>query len=83
MDPWLVSALSLFMGLLPCGIVVARASLMERVVAYEMAGVVTSLGLLLVGEALQQPSFSDLAIALALLSFPASLVLVRFAERGL
>jgi len=83
MDIWLAAALALLLGLVPCGIVVARAALMDRVVAFEMAGVITTLALLLIAEALQQPSFADMAVALALLSFPGNLVLVRFAERGL
>ncbi len=83
MNPWLVGAFALVLGFIPCGIVIARASVPDRLVALEMAGILAVSILMLLAQAFQQPSFHDLALTLALLSFPAGLVVAYFIERWL
>jgi multicomponent Na+:H+ antiporter subunit F len=80
---WLVAALALMLGLLPCLIVVLRAGLMEALVAMQLASTLTILILLLLAQGYGRASFADLALALALLSFPGGLLFAHFFERWL
>ena len=83
MNPWLLAALGLLLGFVPCGWVLVRASTMERFVAMQMAGILTPLILLLLARGFGQPTFCDLALAVALLGFPAGLLFAHFFERWL
>jgi multicomponent Na+:H+ antiporter subunit F len=82
-NQWLMAALVLVTGLVPCGIVCLRASVMEALVALELAGVLVMLVLLLVAEGLHRQPFADLALVQALLSFAGGLAFARFLERWL
>ena len=81
MNVWLIAALALILGLVPCGVVVFREPPMDRLVALELASVISSLVLLLLAQGFHRPPFFDLALALALLSFAGGLVFARFFER--
>ncbi|MDP9224282.1 MAG: monovalent cation/H+ antiporter complex subunit F [Actinomycetota bacterium] len=81
MNVWLVAALALIVGLIPCAVVAFREPPMDRLVALEVASVIVCLILLLLAQGFHQPSFFDLALALALLSFAGGLVFARFLER--
>ncbi len=83
MNLWLWSATILMLGLVMCGALITRGGLMSRLVALEMAGTVSVLVLLLLAKGFQQPSYFDVALALAVLAFPASLVFAHFLERWL
>ena len=83
MNAWLIAALAMLAGLVPCGVVCLRATPMERLVALEMAGTVDTLVLLAMAQGLHRAPFFDLALVLALLSFAGGLVLTRFLERWL
>ncbi len=83
MDIWLIAAGFLIFGLILCGIVIASAPIMDRLVALEMASVISILILMMLAQSYKQPSFYDLAITLSLLSLPAGLVFVFFFERWL
>jgi multisubunit Na+/H+ antiporter MnhF subunit len=83
MNLWLIAALALMLGFVPCGWVLARAKTMERFVAMQMAGMLAPLILFLLAQGFGQPTFGDLALALALLSFPAGLLFAHFFERFL
>jgi multicomponent Na+:H+ antiporter subunit F len=78
---WLVAALALIVGLVPCGIVAFREPPMDRLVGLELASVIVSLVLILLAQGFHRPPFFDLALALALLSFAGGLVFARFLER--
>jgi multicomponent Na+:H+ antiporter subunit F len=82
-NAWLVGALALLIGLVPCGILCLRRPPMERLVGLEMAGTVDTLILLVLAEGYHQAIFFDLAVVLALLSFAGGLVFARFLERWL
>ena len=56
---------------------------MERLVALQLAGTLSAFVLLLVAVGSGRPAFSDLALGLALLSFPAGLLFAHFFERWL
>ena len=82
MNEWILAAIVLVLGgILPCLVVSVRASVMEGLVALEMAGVIAVLVLLLFAEGFQRQPFVDLALVLALLSFVGTLAFVRFMER--
>ena len=83
MNAWLLGALVLLIGLVPCGIVCLRMTPMERLVGLEMAATVDTLILLVLAEGYHQAIFFDLALVLALLSFAGGLVFARFLERWL
>jgi multisubunit Na+/H+ antiporter MnhF subunit len=82
-NAWLIAATILAPGLLGCGIVSARARTVDRLVALELAGVLMTLLVVLLAEGYGRPSLYDLALALALLSFPSTLVFAHFLERWL
>lgn len=83
MNAWLLAALALLIGLLPCAIVCLRGSPMERLVGLEMAGTVDTLILLVLAEGYEQAIFFDLAVVLAVLTFAGGLVFARVLERWL
>ncbi len=84
MNAWLVAATVLLVaGLLPCLIVTMRAGAVERMIGLELAGVVTTVVLLLLSQGFGRTVYLDLAVVLALLSFAGSLVFARFLERWL
>ncbi len=67
--------------LVPCGIACLRGDALNRLVGLEAAGLIAALILLLLAEGLRRAPFTDLALALALLSFGGGLVFARFLER--
>lgn len=84
MNEWILAAIVLVLGgIVPCLVVSVRASVMEGLVALEMAGVMAVLVLLLLAEGFQRQPFVDLALVLAVLSFVGALGFVRYMERDL
>ncbi len=81
MSAWMIAAAALLLGFVPCGLLARRGSVLDAVVALEMAGVLTMLTLLLLAASFDRPPFYDLALVLAALSFAGALVFVRFLER--
>jgi multicomponent Na+:H+ antiporter subunit F len=78
---WLGAATALLLGLVPLGFVIVRRSLLEALVALELAGVLNTLVLLILAEAFDRPAFMDLALVLALLAVAGGLVFARMVER--
>ncbi len=81
MNPWFIAAGVMLLCLIPCGIVCLRGSAVNRLAGLEAAGLIASLILLLLAEGFHRQPFTDLALALALLSFGGGLVFARFLER--
>ena len=81
MHEFLVAALALLAGLVPCGLVCLHGDPVNRLVGLEMAGTVDTLVLLLLAQAYHRAIYFDLALALALLSFAGGMVFARFLER--
>jgi len=80
----MVGAVAVCIGLGPCAMVCLRAQdSLQRLVALEMAGVLVTLALVLLAEAMQRSLFLDLALTQALLAFGGGLVFARFVERWL
>ena len=83
MNAWLVASLGLLAALVPCGVVVLRAGRFDRLVALQLATVITVLSLLSLSIGLDRPSYADLAVTLVLLAFPGTLAFAITLERWL
>jgi multicomponent Na+:H+ antiporter subunit F len=81
MNVWLIAALVLLLGFVPCIVVLWRAPVLDALVALNLAGTLATLEIALLAEGLHRPEVFDLALALALLSFGGGLVFARFLER--
>jgi multicomponent Na+:H+ antiporter subunit F len=81
MNEWVVAALALLAGLVPCGWLCLRGHPVNRLIGLELAGVLDTLVLLLLAEGFHRQVYFDLALALALLSLASGLVFARFLER--
>jgi multicomponent Na+:H+ antiporter subunit F len=80
-NEWLVAALALLAGLVPCCMVCLRGEPAERLVGLEMAGTIDALVLVVLAVGYRRGIYLDLAVALALLTFAGGLVFARFLER--
>lgn len=83
MNVWLIAAGVLLLALLLCAVVAFRAAVMDRLIALELAGTITTLVILTLAQGLGRSSIFDLALALALLSAPGTLIYAYFLERWL
>jgi len=84
MTIWLVAEIALLLILVPCaGVIVHGAQLTDCLAALQLAGTIATLALIILAEAMQRPSFYDLGLAAAVLSFPSALVFGHFVERWL
>lgn len=83
MNVWLIATGVLLAALLPCAVVAFRADVLDRLIAVELAGTITTLLIVTLAQGLGRPSVFDLALALALLSVPGTLVYAHFLERWL
>lgn len=83
MNVWLITATALLLALVPCGITCLRGKAMDRLVALQLAGVITVLALLMLAVGFGRAPYFDVALTLAILSAAGSLAYVRFLERWL
>lgn len=81
MTAWFAAAAGLLLGAGLCLVGALRGAAADRLVALELAGVVSTLLLLVLAEAFGRGTYADLAVVLALASFPGGLVFARFLER--
>ena len=78
MNVWFVGATVLLLALVPVGYVLVRGSIVEALVALELAGTVVTLVLLLIGEGFKRNSYYTLPLVLAFTNVVAVLIFVRF-----
>ena len=83
MNMWLWAAAGVLICLVPCGWVVFRSGLADRLVGLELSSSLVTIELLLLAEGFGRPSFFDLPLTLAFLSFGAGMVFSRFLQRWL
>ncbi|MBO0701301.1 MAG: hypothetical protein J2P38_00070 [Candidatus Dormibacteraeota bacterium] len=81
MSIWYWAALALILAQAPLLWRLARGRLLGAMTALQAGQVLAVLVLICLSEGLGQPSFIDLAVALALLAAPGGLVFARFLER--
>ncbi|HVL54957.1 MAG TPA: MrpF/PhaF family protein [Burkholderiaceae bacterium] len=80
---WLIAALGLIAALIACGFAMLRGRATDRLVALQLATTLAIQVPLLLGIAWREPSFGDIALVLALLSFAGTVVFAHFLERWL
>ncbi len=83
MNLWLTFATVLLISSILTLVGCLRGKIMERFVSLQMAQVLAVLTILLMAEGFGRDIYFDLALTMAVLSFAASLVFVRFIERWL
>jgi multisubunit Na+/H+ antiporter MnhF subunit len=80
---WLWAACCVLVLLMPCMAVALRAPVADAVVALEAAGALAVLALGLAAEGFGESYVWDLAVVVAFLQLPGSLLFVRYLDRGL
>lgn len=78
---WFAAAAILATALLPCGWMAWRRGTLAGVVALELAGVLTTLTLVCLVVAYQRPSYANVPLLAAALSWLGGLVVVRLLDR--
>ena len=83
MNVWLWAALGFSLLLVPCGVALVRMPLSDALVTLQFATSISVLILALVAVGSHRPSFLDIALTLALLAYPGSMLFAHFFERWL
>jgi multisubunit Na+/H+ antiporter MnhF subunit len=78
-----LAAIAMLAGVIPCGVVLCRGTLMEAVVAYETISSIIVIVLALLAQGFQRPAEFEFPVLLALLMLGSGLVYVRALERWL
>jgi multicomponent Na+:H+ antiporter subunit F len=80
---FVIAAIAMLIGTVPCALVVWRGEVMAAVVAYEAISSIVVMALVLLAEGFQRSGEFELPVLLAVLLFGSGLVFVRFLERWL
>jgi multicomponent Na+:H+ antiporter subunit F len=80
---FVLAAIAMLIGTIPCAIVIWRGEVMAAVVAYEALSSIVVMVLALLAEGLRRSGEFELPVLLAVLLFGSGLVFVRFLERWL
>lgn len=83
MSPWWLASLALVAALAVPVLMAGNGDSGGRLVALQLVSSITTIMLTLLGFALNQSSFIDVPLALALLGLPGALVMAVFLERWL
>lgn len=83
MTIWLAATIALVPPLAATALMCARGSLAERFAAVQLAGSIAVLLFIMMSFAFDQASSIDLALTLAILTMPATLLYAVFVERWL
>jgi multicomponent Na+:H+ antiporter subunit F len=81
MSAWLLAAIVLLGALGACVVGCLVFSILDALVALELAGTVSTVIFLVLAEGFHRQPFVDLALVLAVLTFVGSLAFVRLLER--
>jgi multicomponent Na+:H+ antiporter subunit F len=82
-NAFVIAAIAMLIGTIPCAIVVWRGEIMSAVVAYEAISSIAVMVLVLLAEGFRRPAEFELPVLLAVLLFGSGMVFVRFLERWL
>jgi len=80
---FVIAAIAMLLGVIPCGIVVCRGTVMEALVAYELISAIVVMVLILLPEGFRRSGEFELPLLLAVPLFGSGLVFVRLLERRL
>ncbi len=83
MTGFIVTAIAMLIGVVPCGIVMCRGNVMEALVAYEVVSSIAVMVLVLLAQGFRRPAEFELPVLLAILMLGSGLVFVRALERWL
>jgi hypothetical protein len=83
MTGFVVAAIGMLIGVIPCGVVLLRGKLIEAVVAYEVISSIAVMVLILLAQGFRRPAEFELPVVLAVLLLGSGLVFVRALERWL
>lgn len=83
MNGFVVAAIVMLIGIVPCGIVVWRGTAMEALVGYEAISSIVVMVLVLLAEGFSRFGELELPIVLAVLLFGSGLVFAHALERWL
>jgi multisubunit Na+/H+ antiporter MnhF subunit len=83
MNAFVIAAVAMLIGVVPCGIVVWQGTVMEAVVGYEAISSIVVMVLVLLAVGFGRFGELELPIVLAVLLFGSGLVLVHALERWL
>lgn len=83
MNVFVIAAVAMLAGVIPCGIVASRGTVMDAVVAYETLSAIVIMVLLLLADGFKRSGEFELAVVLAVLMLGSGLVFARFLERWL
>ncbi len=82
MTIWLLAEIGLLLAVIPCAYVIVRGpTLSDALVGLQLGGTIAVLALVVLAQAMSRPSFYDLAIVTAVLSFASGFMLAHFLER--
>ena len=82
MNVWLVAATVLLGAVAPCGWLLMRATVLDGLVALELATTLTTLVLVLLAEGFHRSSYFTVPLVLAAVGFVGTLVFARFLGGG-
>lgn len=82
-DGWTLAALAMFLPLIGAVIAAGRFDVPRRLIAIQFATSLSVLIFVVLSFAFQQPSSIDVALTVALLTLPGTLLLALFVERWL
>jgi multisubunit Na+/H+ antiporter MnhF subunit len=80
---FVIAAIVMLVALIPCGIVVARGSVTEALVAFEAISSVVVMVLVLLSEGFRRSGEFELPVILAVLMYGSGLVYARFLGQGM
>ena len=83
MNGFVIAAIAMLIGVIPCGVVVWRGTAMEAVVAYEAISAIVVMVMVLLSQGFRRFGELELPIVLAVLLFGSGLVFVHALERWL
>ena len=83
MTGFIVAAIAMLVGVIPCGIVMCRGQVMEALVAYEVISSIAVMVLVLLAQGFHRPAEFELPVLLAVVLLGSGLVFVRALERWL
>jgi multisubunit Na+/H+ antiporter MnhF subunit len=82
-NAFVIAAIAMLIGVIPCGVVVWRGTAMEAVVGYEAISAIVVMVLVLLAQGFGRFGLLELPIVLAVLLFGGGLVFVHALERWL
>ncbi|HEV2452245.1 MAG TPA: hypothetical protein VGS62_10005 [Streptosporangiaceae bacterium] len=83
MTNFVVAAIAMLAGVIPCGVLIWRGTLMDAVVAYQAISSIVVMLLILLPEGFRRPGEFEFPILMGVLLLGSGLVYVRFLERWL